>query len=361
MDYNKKLHDLADKYKQFFSDNTPGQIIAMVPPYTFSLDYGALGLPPRKNLDEWDFNNLRPFFEQGLKRQRAYEMYTKDMENDYVPTMGVNFGYGAHSAYFTGAEVIMGKETSWTKPWLTDWAMLDDLKHDENNLWFRRIMEGYQLLKEMQDGDYVVNGFANAGPGDMANAIRGDELFMDVYDEPEKVHRLMDLCADAAIWLEEAYIKTVNSRLKGGTVTANTWFPGDAPYLSEDFSDLCSPDLFAEFGQKHTQKIIDHFKGAFIHHHAKGAHIHHLLANMPHLKLLEQSWDPNCSRPIDRLPELIEMHNANNLPFMTRCHATDVYDRIDELKKGRVVLMINLDNLEQGKEVMKFIRKHSKI
>ena len=360
MDYNNKLLALADKHKQFFADKQPGQILAIIPPYTFDIDYSAFGLPGRP-LDSWDFNDIRSFVEYEVKRQRAYDEYVKDLDNDYIPTLNLNFGYGVHSAYFTGAEVIMGKETSWTKPWLADWDMLDDLHHDENNLWFQRIMEGYRYLKEFQDGDYTISGLANAGPGDMANAIRGDELFLDLYDEDAPVHRLMDLCADAAIWLEESIHKIIGPQLKGGAVTANCWFPGYCPYISEDFSDLCSAELYEKFGRKHTQKIIDHFGGGYIHHHAKGAHVHQAMASLPGLSLLEQSWDPNCSRPIDRLPELIQMHNKCGLPLMTRCTADDVYTYIDELMQGRVVLMLNIDNLEQGHEVMKFIRSHSKI
>ncbi|HML46327.1 MAG TPA: acetyl-CoA C-acyltransferase [Clostridia bacterium] len=144
---------------------------------------------------------------------------------------------------------------------------------------------------------------------------------------------------------------------EGGTVTANVWFPGKAPYLSEDFNDLCSPALYDAFGARHTARFLEHFQGGYIHHHAKGAHIHARIAKLPHLKLLEQSWDPNCSRPVDRLPELIEAHNG--LPLMIRCHARDVYEHIGELTQGRVVIMLNVDDVAQGRETMRFIRKHS--
>jgi hypothetical protein len=287
--------------------------------------------------------------------------YTKDLDNDYVPALNLNFGYGVHSAYFTGADVIMGAETSWTHPWLADWGMLDDLCMDENNCWFRKIIEGFGYLKEFQSGDYCISGFSNAGPGDMANAIRGNDLFTDLYDEPEMVYTLLDKCADAAIWLEEAVRNTAGIASAEGSVTANCWFSQHSLYLSEDFWDLCAPEQYEAFGERYTQKIIGHFGGAFIHHHAKGAHIHASLAKLKGLSLLEQSWDPSCSRPVDRLDELMEIHQANNLPLMICCHANDVYEHINEMKRGRVVLMLRADNLEQSKDVMRFIRKHSKI
>jgi len=359
MDYNNKILMLASKFAQFFSDTTRGQILAIICPYTFPIDYDAFGLPDRR-LDSWDFDTqLKAFVEYNVKRHRAFMDVVGSIDNDYVPAMNLNFGYGVHSAYFSGAPVIMGNDTSWTRPFLTDWSMLGNLRMGETTYWYRKIMEGYKYLVKMQDGDYAISGFANAGPGDMANAVRGDALFTDLYDAPEEVHSLMGKCSDAAIWLEESIARLVGAGPAGGSVTANCWFPGSAPYISEDFNDLCSPAQYEQFGRRYTRKIIDHFGGAYIHHHAKGAHIHGLIANLPGLKMLEQSWDPQCSPPIERLEELFEMHQT--LPLMIRCHARDVYKHIEGLKRGRVVIMLNVDSLQQGREVMRFIRRHSKL
>ncbi|MDR1440122.1 MAG: uroporphyrinogen decarboxylase family protein [Clostridiales bacterium] len=360
--YSERICALARKYRQFFSDGSPGQILAMICPYTFELDYAGMGLPDR-GLDSWDYaGDMRGHILYSVRRLRAFLEYTKDLDNDYVPALNVNFGYGAHSAYFTGQPVIMGADTSWTKPFLTSWERLPELRMDENSYWFQKIMEGYRLLCEFCDGDYAISAFCNAGPGDMANAIRGNDLFYDLYDEPENVHALMDKCADAAIWLESEIAKAAGpgpecAGCGAGSVTANVWMPGAAPYISEDFNDLCPLEMYAEFGFAHTQKIIDRFGGAFIHHHAKGRHIHGKIAALRGLRLLEISLDPNCPRPVDELPGIFEEHGG--LPLMIRCHARDVYGRMDDLKRGRAVLMLNIDSLEEGREAMRFIRRHS--
>lgn len=356
MRYGPRIRALAQKYKQFFADPSPGQLLATICPYTFPMDYAAYGLPDRP-LSSWNFDTqMEAYVAYAVARHNAFLEHTKDLDNDYVPALNLNFGYGVHSAYFSGAEVIQGEETSWTRPVLTDWDGLDALRMDENNPWLQKILSGYRYLKAQCGEECALSAFCNAGPGDMANAIRGDALFTDLYDAPEQVHALMRRCVDAAIWLEEA-IGQVIGGVEGGTVTANVWFPGKAPYLSEDFSDLCSPAQYEAFGAVHTARFLAHFQGGYIHHHAKGAHIHAQLAKLPHLKLLEQSWDPNCSRPVERLPELFEAHEG--LPLMIRCHARDVYEHIGELTQGRVVIMLNVDDVAQGREVMRFIRKHS--
>lgn len=353
---NNRFFQLSEKYKQFFADKSKGQILCTICPYTFELDYKKLGFT-RDRLDAWDFSgDAREFVKYQVDKNRAFMDYTRDLDNDYFPALNVNLGYGAHSAYFTGAEVIMGADTSWAHPILTDWSDLDQLKMDENNYWYRKILEMYGYMKEFCEGDYVLSAFSNAGPGDMANAIRGNDLFYDLMDEPENVHQLMDKCADAVIWLETK-IREIAGYIHGGTVTANVWFPNQTPYISEDFSDLCSDEMYREFGYRYTQKILNHFGGAFIHHHAKGYQVHKSIATLNSLNLLEISLDPKCDRPIDRIEEVFEMNNG--VPLMIRCHARDLKTHIDRLKQGRVVIMLNIDSLEEGKEAMKLIRKNS--
>ena len=363
MSYSKGILSLAEKYNQFFEDKTRGQILGVIAPWTFPIDYSPLRLPKRGGYDCWDYDReYREFIEYNIRHLEYFYRYTEDLDNDCIPAANVNIGYGIHSAYFSGQEVIMGKETSWTKPFLDSWEKLDNLRLDRNLYWYRKIIEGYTYIQDFCDGNFAISNFSNAGPADMANAIRGDALFYDLYDEPEKVHALMQKCTEAIIQLEsdiDGLIEPVSGGFGSGQVTANVWISGKAPYLSEDFNDLCSMEHFLKFGYTYTQKVLDHFGGAFIHHHSKGRHIHNTLAKLNNLKLLEISWDPNCPRPIDNLPVILEEHG--HLPLLVRCTADDVYEKINDIKNGRVILQLEIKSLDEGREVMKFIRKNSVI
>jgi hypothetical protein len=324
-------------------------------PYTFEIDYGE----PSRPFSYWDYAaQAEKFALYNKRRHDAWLRHTSGLDNDYFPALSVNMGYGVHSAYFSGQEVVIGDETSWTQPCINDWRDIGKLKMDENNFWYKKVLEIAGYYVDWQDGGYAVSGFSNAGPGDMSNALRGNAVFYDIYDEPEQVHRLMDRCADAVIWLEKS-LHALTGDVNGGSVTANCWFPGRVPYLSADFNDLCPAWVFETWDYKYMQKIIDAFDGAFVHHHAKGVHIHGSIARLNKLRLLEISWDPNMPRPVDMLPEIYELNGG--VPLMIRCHARDVYKHIDGLLASRTVLMLNIDNLDEGREVMRFIRKHSKI
>lgn len=358
MSYNNRIVDKVAKYRQFFSDNTPGQIIVNICPYTFEPD-GRPWEPEKRPLSSWDFDRqYREFMMERVGAVRRFLEFTRDLDNDYVPAVNPDLGAGVNSAWFSGAPVTIGDDTSWTHPVIHRWGDLENLRIDRSNRWVGLLREMVFCAVEACDGSYVPGTFPHFAPGDMANALRGNDLFIDLYDEPEQVHALMGKCAEATVWLERE-LRGIAGDVCGGNVTANIWFPGPAPYLSEDFTDLCSAESYRTFGFRHTQKVLDELGGAYIHHHAKGYHVHGVIAKLKGLKTLEISLDPNGPKPVEHLPELFEI-NAG-MPLMIRCAARDVYEHIEDMKRGRLIIMLNIDNLCEGRDAVRFIRKNSRI
>lgn len=358
MSYSKNICEKIEKYKSFFNDDTPGQILVIIPQYTFEIDYSPLGFE-KKPLNAWNFEkDVKDFMNRQVTGLKYFLEYTKELNDDYIPQITGAVGIGSHSAYFSGADIIIGEDTSWVHPVINEWEDIKRLSMNSNTKWMQILRYMAECNVELCDGSYIPGTFGHFAPADMANALRGNELFYDFYDYPEKVHELMDISVDAIVWLQEELKKIVGHAM-GGSAVAGMWFPGNVLFLSEDAPDLCSPDIYKEFCAPYTQKVIDRVGGAYIHHHAKGAHIHKEIAKLNGLKTLEISWDPNCPRPIDHIEEIIEWNNG--LPLMIRCTADDVYQNIDKLKKGRIIIMLNIDSLEEGKEAVRFVRKHSRI
>ena len=356
MNINSSIEQKIEKYKAFYSDKSPGQIIATIAPYTFPIDYTGHEVKP---LNEWDFErDVEKYVEACVGQLRHYVRYTQELDNDYIPGFVPGFGTGVNSAFLSRSPVTFGKDTSWSHSVIQSWEDIEDYRPSEDNLWLQVMLRACKRGVELCDGDYAPGTHNHFAPIDLANAMRGNQLFYDVYDEPEQVARLLDHCADAVIWLEHKLRGAVPA-FGGGCVIANMWFPGNACYLSEDGADLCAPWVYTDLCRPATQKVINGVGGAYIHHHAKGAHIHKEIAKLSDLRMLELSWDPGCPRPIDMLEQVLEW--TGDVPLQTRCRAEDVYRYIDVIKKGRVALMINVDSLDEGKEVMAFIRRHSRI
>ena len=356
--YNSYFNEKTEKYRTFFNDPQPGQILVLVCPYTFPVDYSRWGIEER-TLDSWDLQKeSREFIEYQVRKLRCFLNYTKDLDNDYMPSLCANPGIGLNSAYVTDEDNLYGKETSWVHPSVHQWEDMQKLKLDSNNRWVQLMMRMSQHIVDFCEGDYAPSTITHFAPMDMANAIRGNQLFYDFFDEPEQVHALLDFSAEAIIWMERELRKIIRPVL-GGRVSGSMWFPGEAPFFSEDATDLCSPEIYEAFGAQYTQKVLDAVGGAYIHHHAKGWHVHRQISSLKGLKTVEISWDPNCRRPIDHLREVYEL--TGSVPLMTRCTSADVYEKIEQIQMGRMILMLDVKSLDEAKETVRFIRKHSRI
>jgi hypothetical protein len=209
----------------------------------------------------------------------------------------------------------------------------------------------------MNEGDYCVQTFSHFAPMDMANALRGNALFTDFYDAPDRVHELMEKCVQGILWLEREQHRIV-PHVMGGTAIWGTWVPGPAIFMSEDAPDLCSAGIYREFGRPYTERIAEAVGGCWIHHHARGLHVHRELARVDALRALEISLDPNWERPIDRLPELFGWNG--DIPLMTRCYPQDVTQRIEQMKQGRFILVLTADTLAEARQAVDFVREHTR-
>jgi hypothetical protein len=287
---------------------------------------------------------------------REYIHMMENVDCDFIPNIGPYYGIGLQSAFLSNARVISGHDTTWVDPVLGSLADMDKLRYDEDNPWIDFMRRFMRRAQDLCEGDYCVTPLAAFAPSDLANALRGNELFCDLYDEKDEVHRLLAICADATVALYktlEPYTYTPD----GGFCAGGMWMPGTGMFLSEDNADLCSPETYREFFRDATQQVIDEIGGAFVHHHAIGWKVHPEIARLKNLRALEISWDPNFRRPVDNLPELFGM--TQDKPLQIRCTLQDLKQHIDRMREGRIVLMVNVDSFEEAKEAVHIVRKNS--
>jgi hypothetical protein len=124
-------------------------------------------------------------------------------------------------------------------------------------------------------------------------------------------------------------------------------------------SDLCSPDTYAGLFRKHTERVARACGGCFIHHHMHGFAVHKEIVKTDGLRMTEISLDPNKDRPAEHLKELIEQ-NAG-IPLMLRCSPAEVREHIDLLKQGTIFVSLDVGELDEAEEAVRFIRKNSKL
>lgn len=359
------LRTRIDRYRDFFANPERGQILGLFSRWTFPISNKDLGLPSYPN-NHWDWeHDPSPQAEHSVRSLRAYLAATADLDHDWIPHFSVGGGTGLYGAYMTDADVTFTAETSWADESIRDWSDLDALTVGTENRWTESIRKGVARGVELCEGDYVASTIAHFAPSDMANAARGNQLFFDLYDSPDQLRRLLDMCARSTIWLQTelrkiAPIVTGSDPSVPGSAGAGIWMPGEAPFLSEDAADLCSPQAYAEHFRPATQQILDVLGGAVIHHHVIGSAVHPEIAKLQGLSALQISEDPNRPSPIHLSEELIEAHPLE-LPIIIECEAAEVEQFIDVLARGRVILQIRIRNKDEGRSVMKLVRSRSKL
>lgn len=100
----------------------------------------------------------------------------------------------------------------------------------------RRIREGWGK-------DLALYGLIT-GPFTLAMHLRGPELFLEMFDDPDGVKALMDRCAEVACRTAEAYVEA------GADVVA----------VVDPMTSQISPDAFADFVAPYLNRVFNHIR-----------------------------------------------------------------------------------------------------
>lgn len=355
MDFNASISRAMARYHEFFENPQPGQLLITIPPYTFSIP-SRPGVSQRTLMDWRPFEDAEKMAEAAVEGERYFAQYTQKVQSDYIPAVSPAYGIGLCSAFLSNAPVIPGIDTSWIHPAMDSLEDERPLKFDPENPWITFMRRYMKRARELWDGDFCVSTLCAMAPSDLANALRGNDLFYDLYDDPEGVRRLLDRCVEATVKLY-GLIRPLAVAPDGGFTAAGMWMPGEGLYLSEDGADLCSPQFYRELFGPATQKLVDCIGGAYIHHHAKGWQIQPLISKIRGVRFLEFSWDPNCPRPVDHLDELLE--NSLTTPLQIRCTLADLKKYLPQMKQGRISMMVVVENLDEACESVRLVRNAS--
>jgi hypothetical protein len=113
-------------------------------------------------------------------------------------------------------------------------------------------------------------GFTDCqGPLATAFQIAGyDHLSYWMYDEPERVHKLMALISDALIAWVKFQKELTSQPLAGGSYPLSVKLPAGhgGVWLSDDDSVIIGADLYNEFVRPYNEKVLAAFGGGCIHY-----------------------------------------------------------------------------------------------
>jgi len=251
------------------------------------------------------------------------------------PLYHPNLGPDILGAAAGGCEIEFAEDTSWAVHGVSDWNSLPAIRFDENNKWYKKILEMTEYAAKESNGEYIT-GITDLHPGtDGLVSLRGPESFcIDLIENPNEIKKRMD---EIFVFFKKMYegLDNAISPYQEGTANwAGIWHPAKKWYItSSDFCCLVGKEQFDEFvapGLTDESRFLD-------------ASIYHLDG-------------PGALRHLDRLLRIEELDGiqwvyGDGQP--TAKHWIDVYKKVQNA--GKLVQVFATDT-EEVKAVCENLR-----
>ena len=196
---------------------------------------------------------------------------------DAVPSIRANMGCSAFPSLFGVTPLLFEDKMPWVKKHLSR-QQIANLKPGEiapNNDIFLALEHMSFMRDQLQNSPVRIYPPDLQGPFDMAHIVYGDAIFYDLYDDPQFVHYLMELCCQAIIIGMEQCLQAIPDSERLIAHYSNLVIPKAMGGLkiSEDTSTLLSRDCIDEFVIPYTSRVLEHFGGGYIHYCGKNDHL----------------------------------------------------------------------------------------
>jgi hypothetical protein len=178
-------------------------------------------------------------------RQRSIVILIQD---DFCPSIYINWGVGCTTGMITDGEVHFEKGTSYTTGHIIEtWEDLEKFRFDPDNRWIGRALEFWRGVETQELEGLVFTPILYRSHLDLANDLRGNLLFTDLYDEPEMVDVLLDVCSDCLKKLDGIFRQEIRAlrEMQGGIW--GTVLPPGVIFLNGDPIDLISEEMVGRY------------------------------------------------------------------------------------------------------------------
>ena len=185
--------------------------------------------------------------------------------------------------------------TIWfSSPISLDEALDVDLDDLESSPAVQQTLEHLNFFRENLPEGVKISCPIAVGPLNNADLILGKEIWMKFYDEPEKMHRILDRIADATIRLLKLYKKVAGEPM-GVAWIGPLYMSSGGVKIGNDSLVMLSPEMFRQFVHAPIAKLCRVFSGGY--HHSCGLYPEHLkgLCDMNELSVINfgepEMWD----------------------------------------------------------------------
>jgi hypothetical protein len=230
------------------------------------------------------------FVEDVAALWRAYS----DLDDDYPFSTGAFYGVPWMEAIM-GCPVFFSGTNMYSRPIIADWDSFDWQRPTLDNPWAQKLLEFLDALVKRSQGQFACGPTLMRGPADMVAAMRGGtDMVLDLYDQPEKVRRLAELCADVWIEVGRAQLDLVPESENGyiaGCAGLRCWMPEKGIWLQDDTISLLSPGFYRDLFLPQIRRIAAQFPAVAFHLHGDTRWAADLLLEVDEIDVLEMNYD----------------------------------------------------------------------
>lgn len=218
-----------------------------------------------------------------------------DVPDDTVPCIAPQMG-GAIEAALLAGDIEWGEELSMLTPHnpLEKCEDLRGIRFRFDNPHFTRIRRELEYLSAASHGDFGINVEASMSLTTTISQLRGGMQFMfDVMDRPNEVRALAETALEALLALQAEVVRL--NPLAEGTAHRwlNYWHPGTGFWFSEDDAVMLSAAMYHDLFLDLDMRLCAGVDIAVAHWHTVGLHLLPSLLEIPNLRMIQLSPDPN--------------------------------------------------------------------
>jgi len=208
----------------------------------------------------------------------AHREYVGD---DLPCTLRANFGVGVIASLF-GARVEQVEENPpWVHPHDTPeecWAAIEADPLDFTRGWAPRVAERYARYREIFAGRPELSAVIKLvlpdlqGPMDTLEMLRGSDVFLEFYTDPDRVRSALEALATAQIGFARHLAPWLNDGPQGWSHQHGFALPGRI-LVRADTAIMLSPRFYREQVKAHDERVLRELGGGGLHCCGKIAHL----------------------------------------------------------------------------------------
>lgn len=196
-----------------------------------------------------------------------------------IPMIRANYGVGILPSVFGAKCKIINGNMPWCEHLSREElnALLKKGIPDPNNGFGKLVKDTYVFYSKMLSGypkcKQVIKFYHPdyQGPFDVAHLLFGSDIYMEIYDDPDFIHSLLNLVADTYINCMNDVKSYLNDENDGFVYHWQHLYPGKV-VLRDDSAVNLSASMYEEFVQPYNDKILKAFSNGSMHFCGRADH-----------------------------------------------------------------------------------------